>query len=143
MSTQRAATDSFCCVDGHHGALAPVRSGGPATARKADRLPPQLGVHTDLREARYGIDLVDIDLASLFLQEEIHAREAAEIQGSKSRYSPTPYLFRRCLWNSGGDNELGQPPTESFPSVFENVFRQALRHHTGGTPPVSAAPPLH
>src|SRR5579875_1633615 len=45
---------------------------------------PELGIHADLGKAGHGVNLVDGCIAPLFLQEEIAAREAAEVNPAKT-----------------------------------------------------------
>src|SRR5579875_3559076 len=67
---------------------------------------PELGIHADLGKAGHGVNLVDVDLARLFLEEEIDAREAAEVERGKSLDGLSADHLGGFLGNIGRDDSL-------------------------------------
>src|SRR5260370_39653503 len=47
---------------------------------------PELWIHADGSEAGDGVHFIEIDLATLFLEEEVHSGHAASLESAKSIY---------------------------------------------------------
>src|SRR5207249_4448301 len=60
---------------------------------------PQLGIHADLGEAWHGVDLVEVDRAGVFVEEEIYPRQPAQVERDERFHRHAPDRRRGLLWD--------------------------------------------
>ena len=115
-----------------------ARSGGRAgPGREAARL-PEPRVHRDLGEAGQAVQLVDVEAATVAIQEEVHACEARAFERALARIAKLPLQNTRILIHDQGPLGLesvymkAELPKRLFPAFRAGVELVQETDYDGG-----------
>jgi hypothetical protein len=87
---------------------------------------PEFGVHTDLCETGYRVDLVQVDPIRALLDKEVNPGHAARIDGLERFHGEAADLVRQVIGEIGGDAEAGLPFDVLVPVIIELTKRDDL-----------------